>query len=341
MRGMLVCVVVAAIAPVFQAPATVPLRRFPAPVETKIGSNTAWCIEISPQARACDAEQPTSDFLRLLLVADGRETTLADDRWGIYRGMFSVVAADLDADGSEELIVVDHVATSNGMAMTLDRVSVVSGYATPAPAWISFNVAEYGNGSGTFVTRSNQPGAWIFATEWARSETLDPERVQGSYVVGRWLRYAKGKLTQEPGVLVRRLLNSLVEERAHDIGRKDSPQPYSWFLNGKGRVVERDPALGNGKILETKQGRIDRVTAKYASADFDLRLDDGGKLQATFDIAYGEQGREHIDHVGVAGGRILPEGVLPGVVMGDVVGRPIRLVRYADGKTDQRVLWID
>ena len=40
-------------------------------------------------------------------------------------------------------------------------------------------------------------------------------------------------------------------------------------------------------------------------------------------------------------GRILPEGVTPDVVVGDLSGRRVRLSDYKDGERLRRVLWIE
>jgi hypothetical protein len=204
---------------------------------------------------------------------------------------------------------------------------------------ISFTVREYGTGPGTFVKRSGQPGLAILSTEWEQYESLDPHRGSGTYLVGRWFRYAKGRLQPEPGILARRLLNSFVDERSNDVEH----QPYSYFANTKGRVLARDPSLGEGVALETLSGILERVTADdHGGADFELRLDDGRRITASFLNQSSHQPRERIDNVALAKlNRVLPQGVLPMAVVGDVTGRHVRLERYKDGKRENRVLWIE
>ena len=249
--------------------------------------------------------------------------------------MFSVLSTDLDADGRSELIVVDHVGTSNGMAMTWDRISIIDGVERPNPSWVRLTVAEFGDGAGTFVRRAGQPGNWILSTEWERSSTLDPQRGAGTYLVGRWFSYAKGRLVADPGVVVRRLLNGFADERSRDVLN----QPHSFFLGGKGRAVDRDPGLGSGEVLSTLNGRI----AGVRDDSYELAISDGRKIRAAFDVPYGQNADERIDHVGLTSlNRVLPKGVAPTALGVDVIGRSIRLVRYKDGKdTDKRVLWVD
>jgi len=336
LAGVAALVLVSTLAPLVasQAPSsTVKLRRFANPVETTIDGRTAYCVEVSTAMRVCDVEQADAGF-RLTLFAEGRAAILADGRWGVYRGMFSLLVADLDADGAEELIAVDHLSTTNGMAMTMDRLTVIADSASSRRSWISFGVAEYGDGSGTFVTRSDRPGTWILATEWSRSDTLDPQRGYGSYIVGRWFRYQKGRLIADARPLVRRLLNSLDQERS----AAAPAQPYSWLMNGKGRIPERDPALGSGEVLGIVRGTIDRVTDENGYSAFHLRLADGRAVNAKI---FGEAPDERIDHIGLSGERILPSGVPPSAVVGDVTGRTVRLTRYKDGTKELRVLWID
>ena len=314
------------------------LIRFPAPIKQTIDGAPAWCIEAATNVRVCDIDQHDRGFT-LTLFVDRMPTILAKGRWGVYEGQFELLLTDLDADGNDELIVVDHIATSNGMAMTIDRISIVANYRRDDRTWVSFTVDEFGTGPGTFVRQAGRSGFAIFSTEWERYTSLDPQRGYGTYLVGRWFRYEGGRLRAEPGILVRRLLNSLDAERS----KPSDNRPYSFFTDGKSRTVERDPALAAGNSLGTLRGIIERVNPDgYGGASFDLRLDDGRRTNAIFGYPYGENPGEHIDHLALTSiNRVLPEGVLPAAVIGDVTGRRVRLERYQDGKGEQRVLWID
>ena len=295
------------------------------------------CTVVSVTIRVCDINHGDRG-LELVLFNDGQPTRLADGRPSATGRLQGALAAHLDADGSEELVVVDHVGTSNGMAMTLDRLWIIADYTTAGRSWLSFTVNELGSGPGTFVQRADLPGTWILSSEWERSETLDPQRGYGTYLVGRWFRYEKKRLVSEPGVIVRRLLNSFADERSRDMDH----QPYSFFMNGKGRAVERDPAFGSGEVIGTLRGTISRVIQGDASAEYELVLADGRRTRATFAIPYGADPPEHIDHVALGAiNRVLPAGVPPSAVVGDVTGRTVRLTRYKDGRADKRVLWID
>jgi hypothetical protein len=130
-------------------------------------------------------------------------------------------------------------------------VTVIADYASPRRSWISFAIAEYGNGTGTFVARVDRPGTWILATEWSGSETLDPQRGYGNYIVARWFRYQKGRLIAEAHPLVRRLLNSLDQERSAAV-----PAAAAFLVDERqGRVPERDPALGSARFSGSSAAR--------------------------------------------------------------------------------------
>ena len=323
---------------------TIPaLTRFPEPTKQTVDGATAWCVGAESNVRVCDFETDGIGSPRhsgdLVLYVDRKPALLAEGRWGVYRGMIQLLMADLDGDGSQELIVVDHIATSNGMAMTVDRISIVSDYRRDDRSWISFTVDEYKKGPGTFVRREGRSGLAIFSTEWERYQTLDPQRGYGTYLVGRWFRYVKGRLVPEPGILVRRLLDGFDAERSKD----SEDQPYSFFVNGKGRAMEGDPALVSGSSLGTVRGTIERVTPNGdGGADFTLRIDDGRRIDATFGYPTGDKPDEHIDHIALTSmNRVLPEGILPSSVIGDVLGRRVRLERYQDGKGQQKVMWIE
>lgn len=300
-----------------------------------MGTSTEWCIPVSSSVRVCDVVAADRS-IKLELIAGSSTTVLNTDRFAVYEGMVRVLQADLDANGAGELIVVDLTGTTNGLAMTSDRISIVENAEGPKPTWISFVVREFGHGPGTFVRRAGQPGNWILSTEWERSGTLDPQRGIGSYLVGRWFRYEKGRLVSEPGIVVRRLLNSFLAERSTDLEH----QPYSFFLNGNGRMVAQDPGLGTGEVLSTIAGTITAITA---DGDYEILRNDGRKTRATFSIPYGDNPPEHIDHVGLSSiKRVLPEGVPPSALGIDAVGHVARLIRYRDGKdSDKRVLWLD
>jgi hypothetical protein len=272
-----------------------------------------------------------------LFVKGTAEASWDSTSWAIG-GLFDVRVGDLDSDGSDELVVVDHESTSNGIAITTHNVIIVSRYLSSNRSSLNFEIQEYcgGCGEGTFVRRPGWPGTWIFATEWMSSEVLDPQRGRGNYVVGRWFRYLGGKLVREPGVVVRRYLDSFDRERSV----KNPDTPYSWFLNGKGRSVTLDPAIGDGHVIRSLAGAVVSVPGSDPSRpDYVVRLDDG--RQVGFVFTNWLPSMERIDHIGLADiGRILPKGVSEDVVIGNIIGYRARIDTYRDGTGEQRVLWI-
>jgi hypothetical protein len=232
---------------------------------------------------------------------------------------------------------------SNGLAATWDELFIISRYVSPDRSVVRFRVNEYGK-DGTIVRRAGQSGWWILATEWDRSSILDPKRGSGAYMVGRWFKYPAGRLVREPGTLVRRFLVSFVRERLSD----GPGAPYAWFVDGKGRSPAIDPALGDGRVVRSLGGSVERVESVAGDPPegtvYRIRLETGDQIEALL----GYTGRiEHlprvaIDHIGLASnGRILPEGVTPDAVIGDISGQRVRLSEYKDADRLRRVLWIE
>ena len=319
------------------------LRKLPSPTEVpREGYVSAWCAPVSSEVKVCVVMKaaPGPKYLELVV----RDALVQSwERWTQpYWDEFDLFLGDLDGDRSDELIVVDRLGTSNGMPIPTDQVTIVSDYASERRKFVSFWVRDYAGG--TFVTRPGRSGTWIFATEWMWDLNLDPRRDSGNYLVGRWFRYNRGRLVPQPGVLVRRLLLSFYDERAQGA----DGAPYVWFANGKGRVVTPDPALGNGREVRSRRGTLVRVDDGDATRDpvYALRLDGAVDLEVTFEYSSpASPSRQRIDRIRVSGvdGRryVLPMGVAPTSVIGDVVNKSVRLVTYRDGDRERQVMWIE
>ena len=84
-----------------------------------------------------------------------------------------------------------------------------------------------------------------------------------------------------------------------------------------------DPALGNGRVVRSSEGRVERVKSPADAPPEDtvypVRLDTGDEPN----------------------GRVLPQGVTPDAVVGDISGHRVRLSEYKDGERLRRVLWIE
>jgi hypothetical protein len=321
------------------------LKRLGGPKPREIaGRPGTVCTEVSSDIHVCKAKAQNGQSSDLFFLVGGDVVA----RWPGRLAMFAdqihdVFLADLDADSRDELVIVDRLAVSNGIAATWDELFIMSAYGSPDRTVVRFRVQEYGR-NGTVVQRPGRGGWWIFATEWTWSSILDPKRGDGAYVLGRWFRYAGGRLVSEPGTLARRYLSSFARERASDV----SGAPYAWFVDKKGRLPAIDPALGNGRVVRSSEGRVDRIEspadAPPEDAVYRVRLDTGDEAQ----VLLGYTGRVEnpprvaIDHFGLASnGRVLPQGVTPDAVVGDISGHRVRLSEYKDGERLRRVLWIE
>ena len=217
-----------------------------------------------------------------------------------------VFLADLDADGRDELVIVDRLAVSNGIAATRDELFIMSAYGSPDRTVVRFRVQEYGR-DGSVVRRPGRGGWWIFTRP-------------------------------------RRYLSSFARERASDVPRA----PYAWFVAEKGRMTAIDPALGDGRVVRSAEGRVERVESPADVPPEDtvyrVRFDTGDEAQ----VLLGYTGRLEnpprvaLDHFALASnGRVLPQGVTPDAVVGDISGHRVRLSEYKDGERLRRVLWIE
>ena len=80
--------------------------------------------------------------------------------------------------------------------------------------------------------------------------------VQGAGKYGR-----DGSVVRRPGrggwwiSRPRRNLSSFARERASGVPRA----PYAWFVAEKGRMTAIDPALGDGRVVRSAEGRVERV----------------------------------------------------------------------------------
>ncbi len=120
------------------------LRRLPAPAARNVpGFASADCTDASPELAVCKVLRAPDGYMEIVLLASGREVLAWPSGARIWRGMFDVRIADLDADGGDELLITDHVGTSNGIAVALHRASIVSEYATDNRSAISFDLEEY------------------------------------------------------------------------------------------------------------------------------------------------------------------------------------------------------
>lgn len=328
--------------PTRQASSSV-VRRLAAPTSRPLqGFVAADCVEVSADVRVCKAQRTRDDSLEIVLLASGREVMSWESGYPVWAGMFDVRVADLDADGSDELLITDHVSTSNGMAVTYHRAIIVDRYESARRSALSFDLEEFCTECehGTYVPQPGRRGVAILTTEWTWGvSSIDRRRPPGNYVVGRWFTYARGRLRPRPGVVARRYLDSFV-----DVRHQGDARPASWFTGLHARPLPRDPATGNGRVVRSRRGVIDEHGRTAHGDSYTVRSEREDLIRlgvGWIPDSVEFRGWESIDAVGlVDGATVLPRGVSPTVAIGDLSRRRVRLDEYQDGDRTRRVLWI-
>jgi hypothetical protein len=229
-------------------PAQTNLKRLGGPKPREIaGRPGTVCTEVSSDIHVCKAKAQNGQSSDLFFLVGGDVVATWPGRLAMFADQIhDVFLADLDADGRDELVVVDRLAVSNGIAATRDELFIMSAYGSPD------------------------------------------------------------------------------------------------------RTVAIDPALGDGRVVRSAEGRVDRVESPADAPPEDtvyrVRLHTGDEAQ----VLLGYTGRVEnpprvaIDHFGLASnGRVLPQGVTPDAVVGDISGHRVRLSEYKDGDRLRRVLWIE
>ena len=125
---------------------------------------------------------------------------------------FEVRLADLDGDGQPEWLVALLQSVSNGLGVSHHTLCTV----TPGrPGVVCRDVSEWGALS-VPVAEAGRPGCSLINADWQSGR--EPGRGEGTYAVGRLLRWQGGRwvpvsAVQRPAV-ARRLLKEFEDERA-------------------------------------------------------------------------------------------------------------------------------
>jgi hypothetical protein len=140
-----------------------------------------------------------------------------------------VLQADLDGDGTTDLVIAALTAVSNGLGVPYWSITIVNGRENRTPQRVE--VEEY-NTAGSWVRFAGQPGCHLLYTSW-QTLTLDPHRGEGMYLVGEIWPYAAGALAHEiqPEGRARRLLNSFAAQRARDSFNETRDAPLRWLTD--------------------------------------------------------------------------------------------------------------
>jgi hypothetical protein len=173
------------------------------------GCVRAHCVDLYGGGRVCTCTRDTTIVVRLESGGETVREWPADYSLAGAPESLGAVQGDLDGDGDGETIVSELTAVSNGLGVRHYRLSIFGDASRPP---VQVNVQDF-DPHGSFVRPARGGECRLIATRWA--ELPDPERGEGMYLVGQWMRYRPGRLEHEPDrpIVVRRLLNSFAAAR--------------------------------------------------------------------------------------------------------------------------------
>lgn len=175
------------------------------------GCVRAHCVLLHGGGRVCSCTSDTTIVTRL--ESEGRTTHEWPADYSLAGALESLGAmqGDLNGDGLGETIVSELQAVSTGLGIRHSRLSIFDGR-NPARPPVQVTVQDF-DPAGSFVRPARGGDCRLIATRWG--ELTDPERGEGMYLVGQWMRYRPGRLEHDPDrpVVVRRLLDSFARAR--------------------------------------------------------------------------------------------------------------------------------
>ena len=182
------------------------------------------------------------------LTRAGQPVGRWDDGYsGAWDRGFDLLRADLDADGTRELVVVQHESEGNGMGVATWSVRIVPETALPTTGGnrpLVFWTSDYGP-TGLVVRRPG--GRRVMAASWESGS--EAGRGEGLYYTARFFRYDRGALLPDGPVLQRRFLFSFADLRGRE-AMAERYHPEQWIRRNV-RVAPRDPWLPAGTRLSS------------------------------------------------------------------------------------------
>jgi len=232
------------------------LRKLPEPVGTsRHGCVSVGCVDLRDSEKVCECSREDGSVGLTLQARDRVVNEWNGDVPGpIGTNSFTALVGDLDADGKDEIIVVNLQVVSNGMAVQTYGVAILDGRDRRRPP-VRFEVQEFGEHD-TFRYSASQQTCEILVTSWENGH--DSERGWGLYMVGQWYRYREGTLVPDATrpVLSRRYLNSLQRERFANMNK-----PFAWLKRAS--TVESEtflPSFLGLSLTKTETGRLLHAT---------------------------------------------------------------------------------
>lgn len=187
----------------------------------------AYCAQAPGEIRVC-ACMKSDESGETLLTLEQKGVT--KKQWSIEIMLMSFGAeslrldeADLDGNGTNELLLGVMGSQSNGMGVQYWTVWSIAGEQVSEP----LQIEDYGTMG--FATQSQQGGACqLLVSRWI--DGSEPGRGAGLYIVGRWYRFTAGSFFADSDrpVVYRRYLSSLERLRLEYL--ESQPQkPLLWY----------------------------------------------------------------------------------------------------------------
>lgn len=221
------------------------LTQGPKPKTQLSEFSEAFCSSLSGGFRVCKgrtSEQGDAEYV--VMKADSIVNRIPAAAWttvAISPDGFFAYRGDLDRDGSQEVVLVSLENVSNGMGVTYSTAYIFDGRTLEVQGTpISFPIQEFGERE-NFIYNAADRRTEVLISYWGEYSTLEPNRIPGVYLIGKWFRYRSGKLepVAEKPTLARRFLNSFAAER--DNGWFENRKPYTWLKDRRTHKLYREP----------------------------------------------------------------------------------------------------
>ena len=314
--------------------------RFGKPARALVkGCRKAYCAAgPRPDQRVCKCEYEPHRYR--VTYAVGR-TVYPLRRGDVGQGgldRFHAVAADLDQDGTPELILAEHVASSNGIGLVWFEVGIYTPGRQAGPRLRFTSLA----GDGLVVRRVGEWRCALLAADLEQQPGL--WRGLGNFWTGRLYQYARGRLRPHPKALLRReRLGGPHPSRAERAaGRHQERLPRA--LTGFARSLSRAWVVGLSGEWWVRAGRpVKRVRARVERAVADaivIRTGRTGRsvLRSLARWPSGHWGRRVGDR---ATGRLMPLNYRTADDAAYWKGAEVELVTYRAGPVwaSTTILW--
>jgi len=317
-----------------------------------------YCVDFTKNERVCKAYKSGDGGLYFIVQKNNETIETWEHPPGTGNGTenFYVYYGDLDNDKSSELVVVSTTNVTNGRLVPTSNVYIMSEpIEENSSKPLVFPVEEFGE-KDNFIFDAKRNETLILATEWDGYDDLDPKRLGGTYLVGRWFRYRRGLLRPalDKPILARRYLFSFEEERWQTLDDGDwKHRPYLWLKNKTTHKFYTEPKERSA-LVSKKYGTIEKYEEQSLFEEceiarrFTIHLDSGETIIVSSEapsIQIDDKKERWQNVVWVEDFGLLPQRVSlpfefsPLSIFKKVEGKRVKLETYKDKYGDYSRLW--